>query len=137
MVAAMVPRGQQAQDLAVRHHKADFVVRVTIWGCGGSCGFTTISLQYLEDCLAQNKSSISMSEVKKCSLKKFPLFGLGAPDLAPEYRLAPTRSPCPQPLWGACYLIRNSSTFSSTCSKLDSSCPRSWLTLHSSSCSRA
>lgn len=36
MVAAMVPRGQQAQDLAVRHHKADFVVRVTIWGWEGA-----------------------------------------------------------------------------------------------------
>lgn len=35
MVAAMVPRGQQVQDLAVRYHKADFVVKshyLGVWG---------------------------------------------------------------------------------------------------------
>lgn len=99
MEAAMVPRGQQAQGLAVRDHEADFVVRVTIWGCEGSCGFTTISLQHLEHCLAQHKSSISMSDVKKCSLKKFPLVLAWVPQTLPlstgwSPPAVPAHSPC-------------------------------------------
>lgn len=53
---------------------------------------------------------------------------------------APRQSPAWSPLLASTsgsqsetYLTRNSSTFSSTCNRLASSCPRSWLTLRSSS----
>ena len=40
MPAVTVPRGQQAQGLAVSQHETGFVVRVTIWGV------TVASLSY-------------------------------------------------------------------------------------------
>lgn len=48
----------------------------------------------------------------------------------------PHPPPLPTAPRGAAYRIRNSSTRSSICSRLASSCPRSWLTLRSRSCSR-
>lgn len=62
--------------------------------------------------------------------------GLSALDLVPEGRLVPTPLSLLTAPEGARYLIRDSSTFSSICSRLASSCPRSWLTVRSSSCSR-